>query len=273
MASAIHAPYRAHGDSFRGGGGVNDDESADWYNDRRSGFGSMADLPKSLLGVFHGAFDAMLPSRFGWRNPRERPQKLLLEQELEGGIPYVSIEAQEDTDGNLKSSDPHKDNDEDMAASQELTASCCPHLSWKQRLLGCVICIGLGQSLQFLSCRSASRVVSGHPGRFAEFYSMGNISMMVGSFFLSGPERQWRKISEKGRLPTFIVFFGMMLLTLAVVLGHTFFGRALVILVMVAVQWMAQIWYILSYVPYGHTVGRQILGRLLTCCCGCRFSV
>lgn len=153
------------------------------------------------------------------------------------------------------------DEEEDMAAS-----TCCPNLGLKQRIFGCACCFLAGQLLQFLAVGASAGVLVGHPGRFARCYSMGNAMMITGSFFLSGPARQWRKIREKDRLPTFCAFITTMVCTLVVV-HHSFVGRALLILLLVAVQWCAQVWYILSYIPYGHTVGRRVVKQVLSFCC------
>eukprot|EP00929_Paragymnodinium_shiwhaense_P061553 TRINITY_DN30747_c0_g1_i1.p1 TRINITY_DN30747_c0_g1~~TRINITY_DN30747_c0_g1_i1.p1 ORF type:complete len:235 (+),score=38.91 TRINITY_DN30747_c0_g1_i1:76-780(+) len=150
---------------------------------------------------------------------------------------------------------------------EDAETTCCPTLGWRERVFGCVCCIGMGQVLQFFSLGSVMGVLVGHPGRFASLYSMGNMMMVTSSFFLSGPSNQCKKIRAKNRLPTFCVFISAMFLTLFVVFGEPFFGRALVILLLVALQWLAQIWYVLSYIPYGHTVGKKVLRQVARCCC------
>eukprot|EP00927_Polykrikos_kofoidii_P009537 TRINITY_DN1397_c0_g1_i2.p1 TRINITY_DN1397_c0_g1~~TRINITY_DN1397_c0_g1_i2.p1 ORF type:complete len:272 (-),score=44.85 TRINITY_DN1397_c0_g1_i2:96-911(-) len=153
-------------------------------------------------------------------------------------------------------------NDED----DDIASTCCPNLGFKQRVFGCVCCVVLGQVLQFLSFGSMMGILVGHPGRFATFFSIGNILMVVASFFFSGPKQQCKKLRTKDRAPTFFTFILTMALTLFVVFGHPFFFRAIVILLLVIVQWVAQIWYILSYVPYGQKMGRAVATQLLGCC-------
>lgn len=149
----------------------------------------------------------------------------------------------------------------------DYASTCCPSMGFKQRLFGCACCFAAGQLLQFIAFGSAAGVLIGHPGRFARCYSMGNIMMVTGSFFLSGPKRQCNKIREKDRLPTFCAFILSSVLTLWVVFAHAFWGRALLIIFAVVIQWCAQVWYILSYVPYGHTVGRRVIKKVMACCC------
>mmetsp|Transcript_25776 Transcript_25776/g.56882 ORF Transcript_25776/g.56882 Transcript_25776/m.56882 type:complete len:273 (-) Transcript_25776:238-1056(-) len=149
----------------------------------------------------------------------------------------------------------------------DVASTCCPQLPFTQRLFGCACCVAVGQLLQFCGFSAATGVLIGHPGRFASMWTLGNLTMMAASFFFSGPTQQCRKIRAKGRLPTFAFLVTSMFCTLVVVYGQPFLGRALVILFLVAVQWMAQVWYILSFVPYGHTVGWRILRKLGRCCC------
>jgi len=152
---------------------------------------------------------------------------------------------------------------------EDFASTCCPSLGLRQRVVGCACCFLAGQLLQFFAFGASAGVLLGHPGRFARCYSMGNCMMITGSFFLSGPKRQCNKIKEKDRLPTFCAFILSMVLTLTVVNSHPFWGRALLILLLVVVEWCAQVWYILSYVPYGHTIGRKVVKKLFAFCCTC----
>jgi len=155
------------------------------------------------------------------------------------------------------------DEDDDFASA------CCPQLGFKQRVFGCVCCFVLGQLVQFCSFGSVAGVLIGRPGRFAFLYTLGNVTMLSASFFLSGPRAQCRKITSKDRAKTSFVYICSMLLTLSAVFSPAFFGRSLLILVCVVVQWVALVWYVLSFVPYGHTVGRRFLRQLGSCLFRC----
>lgn len=150
---------------------------------------------------------------------------------------------------------------------EDFATTCCPNLGLKQRIFGCACCFLAGQLLQLIAAWSFAGVLVGHPGKFARCYSLGNMMMLTGSFFLSGPKRQCKKIREKNRLPTFCVFILSQVLTLHVVYKDPFWGRALLIMLLVVAQWCAQVWYILSYIPYGHTVGRRVLKNCGSWCC------
>lgn len=141
----------------------------------------------------------------------------------------------------------------------DMTNTCCPNLGLKQRIFGCACCLILGQLVQFLSFGSMAGVLLGHPGKFAFMYTFGNFVMLTASFFFSGPQAQWKKIMAKDRAKTSFAYFSTMILTLTMVFAHPFFGRPLIIMLLVVVQWCALVWYVLSFVPYGHSFGRRVV--------------
>eukprot|EP00438_Fugacium_kawagutii_P006317 Skav230349 [mRNA] locus=scaffold1251:20431:45400:- [translate_table: standard] len=67
----------------------------------------------------------------------------------------------------------------------EFLTSCCPHITWRQRVTGWLCCFSLGLLLQASSFGSLTRALFGHPGRFAMTYTLGNIVALVGTFFLA----------------------------------------------------------------------------------------
>jgi len=149
---------------------------------------------------------------------------------------------------------------------EDFASACCPSLGFKQRIFGCACCFLMGQVMQFFSFGAFTGVLMGHPGRFAFLYTLGNITMMGASFFLSGPQAQCRKLKAKDRMKTSMLYFCTMFLTVVVVFSSPFFGRALVILLCVAVQWLALVWYVLSFVPYGQTTAKRTLRAVCGCC-------
>mmetsp|Transcript_12184 Transcript_12184/g.28418 ORF Transcript_12184/g.28418 Transcript_12184/m.28418 type:complete len:266 (+) Transcript_12184:140-937(+) len=154
-------------------------------------------------------------------------------------------------------------NDED----DDMTTTCCPNLGLQQRLLGCACCFALGQLLQFFSLSSFASILMGRPGKFAFNFTMGNFFMLAASFFFSNPRAQCRKLKYKNRGQIFLTYVSAMVLTLFVVCGSpNFLGRGLLILVLVVLQWCALVWYVLSFVPYGHTVARKVLKGLARWC-------
>jgi len=148
---------------------------------------------------------------------------------------------------------------------EDFAGACCPRMGFRQRVVGCACCFLVGQLIQLCSFGAVAGVLLGRPSRFAFLYTMGNVTMMSASFFLSGPRAQCRKITAKDRAKTSFVYLSSMAITLASAFSPHFFGRALLILLCVAVQWVALVWYVLSFVPYGHTMARRVLGTVCSC--------
>lgn len=69
--------------------------------------------------------------------------------------------------------------------------SCFPKLTFKQRLTGFVVCLGIGYLLNILSflmmifTKGKSRMI-----RFGIFYSVGNLISLFATGFLVGPVKQ-----------------------------------------------------------------------------------
>eukprot|EP00931_Biecheleriopsis_adriatica_P095564 TRINITY_DN6915_c0_g1_i1.p1 TRINITY_DN6915_c0_g1~~TRINITY_DN6915_c0_g1_i1.p1 ORF type:complete len:193 (-),score=32.25 TRINITY_DN6915_c0_g1_i1:147-725(-) len=150
---------------------------------------------------------------------------------------------------------------------EDVFTACCPRITWRQRIFGWLACFCLGLLLQASSFGSLTRALLGHPGRFALVYTLGNIIAMVGTFFLAGPRKQMRKMSDKHRARASACFLLTMPLTIVVVEAGHFPGRALLILLMVLLQWMSLVWYTLSYIPYGQKMALKILKRCFSWCC------
>lgn len=213
------------------------DEELDCRESGRGSFGGFGSRLQSFMPENRGAQGQDAGSWFSGR-----------EEEREKGLIY-----------SLTPSFLRTDEDEDFASA------CCPRLGFKQRLFGCACCFLVGQLIQFCSFGAVAGVFMGHPGRFACLYTMSNIMMMAASFFLSGPQAQCRKIKAKDRFKTSFIYFATMVLTMTMVFSHHFFGRPLLIMLCVAVQWMALVWYVLSFVPYGHSFTRRTLRALCSC--------
>lgn len=132
---------------------------------------------------------------------------------------------------------------------------CCPDLSLEQRLIGFSICFILGLIVEFLSLGSFFLIFTGNASRFAILFSLGNILSISGTFFLIGPKRQLKNMTDKTRLFTSLIFFISIAMTFVAVYV---FDSWLITILCVACQFASYIWYVLSYIPYG----RQ-------CCKGC----
>ena len=134
--------------------------------------------------------------------------------------------------------------------------SCCPDLSWQQRLYGCFFCFLIGFCLEVGSFFRFMQLIGGNPQPSAYMYTIGNLVAISGTCFLSGPKSQMRKMCHNVRRVSTILFFLSMILTLVVAIGGQSLlamGQGLqttVLIILIVVQFLCLVWYTLSYIPF-----------------------
>mmetsp|Transcript_29565 Transcript_29565/g.51915 ORF Transcript_29565/g.51915 Transcript_29565/m.51915 type:complete len:208 (-) Transcript_29565:203-826(-) len=138
---------------------------------------------------------------------------------------------------------------------QETLEGCCPALTWQQRLWGFGICMAFGMMLSYMSGFYIAR-----PGKFAVLYTMGNLFALGSTTFLMGPLAQIKRMFHPDRAGASVMYLGIMLLTV-VVAKKT--GKVAFVIPLIFLQWIALIWYSLSYIPFG----RRILKSIVSFCC------
>eukprot|EP00347_Sterkiella_histriomuscorum_P010284 403376892 len=114
------------------------------------------------------------------------------------------------------------------------TKSCCPSLTLKQRVIGYGICTGLGNVT-----------------RFAIPYTFGTILSFCGSFFLSGPLNQLKRMFLRKRIIVTLVCITSIIMTL---ISAMVIKKPLLVLLFVLIQYCSYFWYSLSYIPYGREI-------------------
>lgn len=129
--------------------------------------------------------------------------------------------------------------------------SCCGSLSYKERLTGFIGCIVLGMLCGGLATLA---FFSGNLTQFGVFFTFSNIISISGTFFLVGPQKQFKSMLEETRFIATIVYVGAMVMTLVAAFALKI---AVVVIVCVIVQYLAMIWYGLSYIPYARTAVKQ----------------
>eukprot|EP00658_Telonema_sp_P-2_P075156 TRINITY_DN6458_c0_g1_i1.p1 TRINITY_DN6458_c0_g1~~TRINITY_DN6458_c0_g1_i1.p1 ORF type:complete len:176 (-),score=31.72 TRINITY_DN6458_c0_g1_i1:403-930(-) len=129
----------------------------------------------------------------------------------------------------------------------------CPSLSFKQRMIGFVICASVGYLLAFGSFFRFAKCLAGDCTRFAVIYSLGNIIALAATFFLVGPCKQVKQMFSETRRVATIVFLCAIActITFALVKGLSPKVRVTLIVISCLVQLLAWIWYCLSYIPFG----------------------
>ena len=132
--------------------------------------------------------------------------------------------------------------------NNEENDSIFPSLSLKERLIGFGICFGLGLLFQFMSMGSIVGVLLGRPNKFAFLYTCGNLISIFGTFFLVGPKRQFKNMTNPYRRKASMIFLSSIVLTfISLYILHS---KILTVL-FVIIQFGSYIYYIMSYIPYG----------------------
>ena len=118
--------------------------------------------------------------------------------------------------------------------------------------------------MTFLSFRLFIQLVLGNPAPFVFLYTSGNIVSIASSIFLSGPTRQLRLMFDEKRYVTTVTYLIALCVSIVVCFIPMATGLKIGLLVLLLlIQMCANIWYTLSYIPYGRaTVRRMIVSYL-----------
>jgi len=132
---------------------------------------------------------------------------------------------------------------------------CCPSLTWQQRLWGFGICFIFGMVLSYMSGFYIVR-----PAKFAILYTTGNLFAMGSTMFLMGPFSQLKRMFHPDRAIATVLYLTTMVLTVVVA---TRTGKVALVMPLIFLQWVALVWYSLSYIPFG----QRILSSAVNFCC------
>ena len=140
-------------------------------------------------------------------------------------------------------------------------SSMCPDLDFKTRIIGFVISFVLGIFMMISSISQLFTLALGGQRWFAIWYTCGNCVCLSSTFFLMGPKKQCDNMMKPERKLTSMVLF----ISMALCLFMAFTGTSkLLIMLIIIVQFLALVWYALSYIP-----GAQ---RLCSSCIKSRIS-
>ena len=118
---------------------------------------------------------------------------------------------------------------------QESTFGCLK-LTWKQRLLGFVICFSLGTLMSLLAMSQLGRLLSGRPQPFILLYTLSNVTSLASTFCLMGPSRQLQGMLHPSRRVASIGYGVALVMALIALISK---WPPLVLLILVLVQWFA----------------------------------
>ena len=124
--------------------------------------------------------------------------------------------------------------------------SMCPDLDIKTRIIGFILSFIIGVFMMISSISQLITLAIGGQRWFAVWYTCGNVVCLSSTFFLMGPKKQCENMMKPQRKCTSLVLF----LSMTACLFMAFAGISkLIILIAIAIQFMALIWYVLSYIP------------------------
>ena len=130
----------------------------------------------------------------------------------------------------------------------------CPTLTFQQRIYCFIGCLIFGF---FLSILSWFAVFERKWTRFGILMTCSNITAIGGSMFLAGPMKQVKKMFEETRFIATGVYIAAMVLT---VVAAFVLKNGAVVIVCCIIQYLAMVWYGLSYIPYARTVVKSCIG-------------
>merc|ERR1711964_393310 len=154
-------------------------------------------------------------------------------------------------------------------------ASCFPKMSYSTRLKGFGVSFGLGVALNLLAMFWLWFTMFTGITTYAIFYSLGNICILGSGVFLTGLKRQFKMIMSYGRWICLLIYLGIMVFTIWYIMireypnidsedsqcDETESPSILIIIVLIIAQFLAGIWYMLSFIPYGRALAKKCLGK------------
>ena len=118
--------------------------------------------------------------------------------------------------------------------------------------------------ITFISFKFFIELIEGYPVPFAANYTCGNVLALGASMFLCGPKRQFRNMMDERRRVTSITYLSCLASTLACVfIPMPWQLRLIILLILLVTQFVASLWYSLSYIPYGRATALRFIKRTL----------
>lgn len=136
----------------------------------------------------------------------------------------------------------------------------CPKMTMRQRITGWVVCYAFGAFLNLLSWITMLSAMKAKLVTFAILYSLGTLTSLLGSCFLSGFCNQIKKMFDKKRRIVTTILLVSIILTLVMALALESAGLTICFMI---IQWCAFFWYSLSFIPGGHTA---VIAGVKRCC-------
>ena len=130
----------------------------------------------------------------------------------------------------------------------------CPTLTFKQRIIGFIVVMCIGVIFAIISWVA---VFNENWTLFGVGITFSNLCAIGSSLFLAGPKKQWSKMWEETRWIATLIYILTMILTLVFALA---LKNGPLTIVSCILQYLAMIWYGLTYIPGARTVIKRMCG-------------
>jgi len=127
-------------------------------------------------------------------------------------------------------------------------------LTRTQRLYGFAGCYGIGLVLSVLG---TVMLFVGGLASFAVLYALGTIVSLIGTGFLIGFSKQIKLMFKPVRVVATIVFLAMIVM---IFISAFVLGNGTLCIIFVVLEYLAFLWYTLSYIPYARTAVLKVFG-------------
>lgn len=118
--------------------------------------------------------------------------------------------------------------------------------------------------ITFMSFKFFVKLIEGNPVPFAVNYTVGNTLALSSSAFLCGPKRQFKNMFDERRKLVSTVYLSCLFSTLVVVFVPLPWSLKLATLIALLItQCGANIWYSLSYIPYGRKTALKFIKKFV----------
>ena len=145
----------------------------------------------------------------------------------------------------------------DQIFKSEEKNELCPSLTFKQRIICFFSTLLLGVIFGILAWVA---IFQHNYVQFGIFITLSNVAALGGSMFLAGPMKQAKKMFEETRWIATTVYLMAMVLTLVAAFAIKSPGLVIVCCIF---QYLAMVWYGLSYIPYARTAVKNCVRGMM----------
>jgi len=127
-------------------------------------------------------------------------------------------------------------------------------LTRTQRLYGFAACYVTGMVLSVLG---TVMLIVGSLASFAVLYALGTVISLIGTGFLIGFRKQLKLMFKPVRIVATVVFLAMIIM---IFISAFVIGSSTLCIIFVVLEYLAFLWYTLSYIPYARTAVLKVFG-------------